>query len=420
MTADQIEAWVLFTEAGACLLDSVTGMHSIGPADMTRLRTLAPAPAVSAAIRIARARAKAALKFERGTLMWAEPIAVEQATSEPVARHKAVRFTSALVVDLCAGIGGDTLALAARSDVMAVDLDPGMCRRLQFNAVVYDVSQRVLPIQARAESFAIPSGAWVHLDPDRRSSRKQRASRLADYAPGPEFWKATQRQAEGGAIKLSPASDFAEIFAGPQYEIELVSLRGECKEATVWFGEAVSCLRRATRLPENVTWTDRDAPTTEHARVSELSSLIYDPDPALLRAGLLDGFALAHQLARVSHGVDYLTGDQLISTPFLTAFGIQDVGPLDLKRLRRMIARYDIGQLEIKVRGVRITPERLRAELNPRGSRGATLLVVGGIGPVQVVLAHRTSTGGSTTSSTVASAGCDVASGGAPSPLPAG
>jgi hypothetical protein len=295
-----------------------------------------------------------------------------------------------------------------------------MCRRLQFNAAVYNVSHRVLPIRARAETFSIPRGAWLHLDPDRRSSRSRRATRLADYAPGPEVWKTLERQAEGGAIKLGPASDFAEHFGGEQYEIELVSLRGECKEATVWFGEPVSCRRRATRLPENVTWTDRDATTTGRAAVSPLSSLIYDPDPALLRAGLLDGFALEHRLARAGHGVDYLTGHEVVSTPFLTAFEVRDAAPLDLKRLRRMIAKHDIGTLEIKVRGVRITPEYLRRELSPRGSRQATLFIYGGVGPTQVVLAHRTSTGGSTASSTADAEGGGAASGAAPSPLPPG
>ncbi len=66
------------------------------------------------------------------------------------------------------------------------------------------------------------------------------------------------KNAPGGAIKLSPASDFAEHFGGPGIEVELVSLNGECKEATVWFGAAATCRRRATKLPENVTWTDRD------------------------------------------------------------------------------------------------------------------------------------------------------------------
>jgi len=414
------EAWVLTTEAGGRLLAEVAKVRSIRPSDLERFRKLAAPAAVAAAIRLSRAREKAKVKFERGEQMWVEPTAVEQATSEPVARHKAARFTCPLVVDLCAGIGGDTLALAARSDVLAVDLDPGMCRRIQYNAAIYGVSGRVLPVRARAETFAIPSHAWLHLDPDRRKVSRGRARSLDDYAPGPGFWQSAARRITAGAIKLGPASDFAKHFPGREYEVELISLRGECKEATLWFGELVSCRRRATRLPENVTWTDRDGPTTRWAPVSPLSTLIYDPDPALLRAGLLDGFAQAHQLRRVGETADYLTAGHLVSSPFLTAFEIQEVFPLDLKQLRRMIAKNEIGTLEIKVRGVDITPETLRPRLGLGGARAATLFLIGGTGPARAVLAQRASTGGSTTSSTAAGTpgARDSTSGAGPFPAP--
>ena len=353
--------------------------------------------------------------------MWVEPTAVEQATSELVARHKAKRFACSLVVDLCAGIGGDALALAAHSDVLAIDIDQGMCRRLHYNASVYNLADRLLPVRARAEAFAIPAGAWLHLDPDRRASGRNRARSLADYAPGPSFWKSAIKQVAAGAIKLGPASDFARYFPGPEHEIELISLDGECKEATVWFGGLGSCRRRATLLPENVTWTDRDGPTGRLASIAALSTLIFDPDPSLVRADLLDGFALANQLARVANGVDYLTGTQKISTPFLTTFEVLDVYPLDLKRLRRLIAKNEIGVLEIKVRGVDIAPETLRRQLGLEGPRSASLLLIGGSGPVRAVLAHRASTGGSTTSSTAATVGeCDSTSAVVPLPSPSG
>jgi hypothetical protein len=197
-----------------------------------------------------------------------------------------------------------------------------------------------------------------------------------------------------GAIKLSPASDFSTHFANSKVEIELISLRGECKEATVWFGKLVTCRRRATRLPENVTWTDQENPAHRLVSVSPPGALIYDPDPSLIRAGLLDGFAFEHKLNRLAEGVDYLTSDHLVASPFLTAFEIQDIRSLDLKSLKRLISKLDIGTLEIKVRGAQVTPEALRAKLKPRGTQAATLLLVGGRGTARAILAQRVSTGG--------------------------
>ena len=171
-----------------------------------------------------------------------------------------------------------------------------MCRRIQYNADVHGVSERVLSIRARAEQFAIPAGAWVHLDPDRRASASRRASRLVDYCPGPDFWNSVIARVPAGAIKLSPAADFSTHFASSNVEIELISLRGECKEATVWFGELVSCRRRATRLPENVTWTDHENPTQSPGAGRPARFVHLRSRPVAVRAGLLDGFACEHKL----------------------------------------------------------------------------------------------------------------------------
>ena len=114
----------------------------------------------------------------------------------------------------------------------------------------------------------------------------------------------------------------------------------------------------------------------------------------MIRAGLLDGFARFHRLSRVAEGVDYLTGAEPVDTSFLSAFVVREVSSLDLRHLRRMIQRHRVGTLEIKVRGVNITPEALRARLKPRGDEPATLLIIGGPGPARAVLARRASIAG--------------------------
>lgn len=392
----EAEAWVLNTDQGLRLLAEVSEISSPRPADIDRWRRLAAPEKVAAAIRLASCRARAKTKFTRADSLWLDPVGLEQATSEVVARHKARRFEAgSLVVDLCAGIGGDAVALADRGPVLAVDLDHGMCRRLAWNAAAYEVGDRVLPCQCRAEDVAIRKGAWVHIDPDRRARNQVRARSLIDYTPGLAFLRQLAREGRAGAIKLSPASDFARHFAGPGFEIELISLQRECKEATVWFGAPVSCRRRATVLPENATWTDRDGGVQEanRAPVGPISEFLYDPDPALLRSGLLDSFALAHGLYRIAADVEYLTGANLLISPFLVAFEVEGVHRLDLKRLRRLVARQDLGPLEIKVRGLDVVPETLRLQLRPRGAHPATLILAGGAGPARAILARRQGTG---------------------------
>ena len=101
----EAEARLLTTDAGLAFLGEVSAVGEPGPADIARWRKSAEAPTVSAALRLAGCRRKGLVKFSRAAAMWLEPVALEQATSETVARHKARRFErAALAIDLCAGL----------------------------------------------------------------------------------------------------------------------------------------------------------------------------------------------------------------------------------------------------------------------------------------------------------------------------
>lgn len=388
------EARVLTTDLGLALLAEVAAVPRPGPADIARWRKKAAPDLVAAALRIADGRRKARGKFTRAEFLWPESVAVEQATAEPVARHKALRFAKhpdSPAVDLCCGIGGDALALAATNPVIAVDLDAGMTRRAAWNARVYEVADRVQCVRSQAERFPIPPEALVHIDPDRRTGPKGRAREIQDYAPPLAFLRSMIASTRGGAIKLGPASDFATLGAG--HEVELVSLGGECKEATVWFGDLATpgVRMRATHLPSGTIRTDRDDPPFPPHRTAPLDAHVFDPDPALVRAGLLDGLAATLGLARVAAGLDLLTGPNLVDSPWLAAFAVVDVFPLDLKTLRREVATRGLGPLEIKTKGVELLPEAFRRQLHPPGPNSATFILIGGRDiPSRAILARRT------------------------------
>jgi hypothetical protein len=388
-----IEYEVLASEAGRALLADVASVARPGPSDLARWRKSDSAEWVSAALRILEGRRKGRSKFARADRMWFDPVGVEQATAEAVARHKARRFEAGgLVVDLCSGIGGDSLALAASNEVIAVDLDAGMGRRTLWNAGVYEVSDRVMAVQGRAESFAIPVRARVHVDPDRRAIGPKRARSLVDYTPGLDFLQRLPTLSRGGALKLGPSSDFEAHFGGSGHEIEVVSLGAECKETTLWFGDLAgeTVRRRATSLPSGATWTDRDGPSGETHATRPLDHWVFDPDPSLVRSGLLDGFARANGLARIVAGVDLLTGPSRVDSTFLAAFEVVETGPLDLKWLRREVTKRALGPLEIKTRGLDQTPEVYRARLRPPGPNPATLILIAEHdGPALAILARR-------------------------------
>lgn len=392
------EYQVLTDPEAESLLAEVASIANPRPVDVSRWRRQFPPEQVAAAMRLSQARRKADSKFALASKMWLDPLGAEQATAEAVAHHKASRFPApAMVVDLCSGIGGDALALGGKvSAVLAVDLDQGMARRLSWNARVHGRAAQILPVRGRAEQFPIPAGALIHIDPDRRAHGGQpRARNLEGYVPGAEFLASLARTALGGGIKLGPASDFEKLAAQiAGVETEVVSLRAECKEVTLWFGVMASggC-RRATTLPSGASWV---GPDTQEGPLftqgAEIRRWLLEPDPALLRSGLLAHFGASHGLDRLDSPWDWLTADERFDSPFLTAFEVEEVMPLDRKRIKRVLASRAVRVAEIKTRalGPEWRPEALRKQFAAiEGTESRSLILFGGPSTGRAILARR-------------------------------
>ena len=349
-----------------------------------RLRREFSEPLVRAALTLRDLRKKARKKFTRAEQMWFTTSGLEQATAEPIARHKMRRFEGP-VWDFCCGIGGDTLALAERCEVRAVDRDPAMCLRAEWNAEVYGVRERVQTMCCDVSSARDCDGL-LHIDPDRRPGGRQRVLRIEDCSPGLDLLRQLTREFRGGAIKLSPASNFGGKFPGT--ELELISLRFECKEATVWFGELAGCESfRATSLPSGETIAGD--PLSASADVCPPNQFIFDPDPAIVRSGLLELLAVQLQLSRLDSVEEYLTGESLLRSPWLQSFRLLDVVPNNDREVRQACRTHGFGSVEIKCRHLTIDVERTRRKLPLDGSSAGVLIFARVQGQAQVLVCRR-------------------------------
>lgn len=361
-----------------------------------RLRDEFPADLVRAALtlRDLRKRAADSGRFTRGSQMWFDAKGLEQASAEAVANHKAARFAALrdetasepLVADFCCGIGADSIALArAGCRVHAVDLAPTCCQFVEWNAEAYGVADRisvtcadVLQVETQAE--------FLHIDPDRRPAGRKRVLRVEDCLPGLADLLRLMEQFRGGAIKLSPASNFGGKFPG--CEIELVSLDGECREATVWFGELAGTeTSRATVLPSRATIAAD--PLSAWTNVGELGEWLYDPDPAVVRSGMVDVVAEQLGLRRLDDTEEYLTGDTLVESPFVRPFRVLESVPNNQKELRRVVRRCEFGQVEIKCRHIPIEAEAVRRKLPLEGSEPGVVVFARQAGKATAIICQR-------------------------------
>jgi hypothetical protein len=343
-------------------------------------------------------RRRAKQKFSAADRMYFTGRALEQATDEVTAAYKGLRFARAeQAIDLCCGLGGDLLAMAEQCPVIGVDRDEAMVVLAEANARVAlaEVASHVAFQTRNVDEVDVRQYAAWHIDPDRRSTGR-RTTRVELYEPSVEIIDRLLVQNPNAAIKLAPASEVPETWqrAG---ELEWISRHRECRQQVAWFGNLAGRpgQRRATVLgnaPTPLRTLVAVPLETEPPASNRAGRFVMEPDAAVLAAGLAPNLAAEHGLARITAGIGYWTGDALPTDAALSCFEVEEVLPLDVKRLRALLRERNVGRLEIKKRGVEVSPERLRQELQLAGDEARTLIVMRLDRRVTAILAQRIDT----------------------------
>lgn len=327
-----LDAAAAFDGAGGDDLRAAEALRRRRP-DLPGLRRAAALELTSEGARLA---AKLGLSGER---LLAVRGAVEQATSGRVAAwHASLVPAGARVVEIGCGCGGDSIALGGvAKNLIATDVDPVRAACTHQNLAAFGYSHcRAVP----GDGLAVARGEGadadvVFADPDRRAAGVRsldpeewapKLSELAALAAGAgtrgrrdDPPHATIRRRV--LVKTAPSLD---PDAAPQFHATFVSSGGECVECLldgpVAPGDAQRV--RAVLLPRDgpaveLTGSRGDAPVARAGGDAAADASIYVPDPAAIRARLLDELCRLHGLELVAPGIAWLAGPRGARTPWL-------------------------------------------------------------------------------------------------------
>lgn len=372
MTLDDL-AFLLSADGQRWLAD--VGQMDITPQThlqiATWLRQKLPPTQAQAVLETIVLRQHAAAKFSRASQMFFVRAALEQASAEVVAQHRAQRFAalgSQHIADLGCGIGGDALALAAQAEVTGVEWDPVRLAIAQENVRVYGHGRRFHPLQADLHSLSpLAQMDALFFDPARRDEHGRRFFSLAQYQPPLSLVDQWRVVVPETAVKISPGVDYAEL--PKDAEVEFISLDGEMKEAVLWYGRLQSGVaRRATLLPAGHTLTTADLPA-EAVPSTAPQAFLYEPDGAVIRAHLVQALAARLGANQIDESIAYLTAETAVSTPFARCFAVADAFPFQLKQLRHYLRERRVGSVTIKKRGSPLEPDQLLRQLRLSGHK---------------------------------------------------
>jgi SAM-dependent methyltransferase len=356
--------------------------------DFKMLAKRFPRELARAALTVAILRIEAEDKFPQTEKLYFTREALEQATPWEVASYRAQRYQGVdRIFDLGCSVGGDALALAQSAPVVGVDLDEvrlAMARE-NLRAVRRPGAFLQADITALPFTFTRMSGRnAIFFDPARRENY-QRIHSVFDYLPPLTLVESWLPDVPEIAVKVSPGVNLDEL-TGFDCEVEFISLNGNLKEACLWFGGFKTAERRATLLVNGATHTLTAAEQPE-LPISEPRAYLYEPDPAILRAGLVQAVGGVLDAAQLDPEIAYLTSDTFTDSPWTRVWPVEDWMPFQLKNLRAILRERNVGSVTVKKRGSPIVPEELIQQLRLEGDESRTLFLTMQAGNPIVVIA---------------------------------
>jgi len=374
MTFSLADIEYLSSDPGRRLLESHT--HSdVSEANtlalLTQLRkTLSPAQA-AAVLSTLRLRKKARLKFPyQAQRMLFTKESLQQASHPRIRQYRAGLLGSDKLVDMCCGIGSDSMAYAQSGrQVLGLDKDPVRVAIARHNAAALGVTVEFALADVRA---SMPSGYdAAFYDPSRRDAGGRRIRDVECYVPPLSLirrWPAKEL-----VVKLSPAVALAQVqrYGG---QVEFISVDGDLSEAVLW-RHRQSAPPLATRLDASGIH-HLSADLDEHVEISEPRAWLFEPDPALLRAKLVRQLAAILDASLLDGKIAYLTLDEIVHTPWGRYWQVLDWMPFNLKKLRRYLVDRGVSQVTVKKRGFPMLPEELIARLRLKQGGESRVLVL--------------------------------------------
>jgi hypothetical protein len=390
--------------------------HGAGLALAERLRREYPASLVAVAMAQQELRVAAAAKFSRAADMLFTRAGYEQASSEAIATYRAARLGNARrLADLCCGIGGDLIALAASSGVLAVDRDETHARLARHNAAVYGRAEHVTTAVADVRDVSLAGINAVFIDPARRSGAGPARRFRAGLSEPPLDWCAAIT-AEVPAVCVKAAPGLPEDLIPSGWEAEFIAEGRDLKEAVLWSpalatapppgprgssarprgsgagprgaqgssagsGQNRAGPRRATVLaaapaacaPRPATLTGRAG---DPVPLREPGEYLLDPNPAVTRAGLVED--LARELggaAKIDPQIAFLTLDRPVTTAFARTLRVLESAPWNEKQFAKRLRDLGIGAVDIRRRGLAGDVDQIRRRFKLAGKDRATVVI---------------------------------------------
>lgn len=295
----------------------------------------------------------------------------EQSSSEITAKFKHGLISGGKIIDLTGGMGIDAFYLAENfKEYHYCDIDNLTCKIFGYNLGIIGNSGNIEIHNAdsieKLKEFPGKYFDWIYVDPDRRAGGKRSVDLnycSPDLPGNVDLFRAKSKKM---MVKLSPAFDLTEakrLFADLSQYI-VVSVENECKEVLLIIDyehpENDILITAAVLNGDEVKLIKSYQKEIPGRNVSAVMKYFFEPDPAIIKAGLTQSLAGQLKLSFVNNEVDFLTGETLQEDFSGRSFIIKTVLEFKPETVKKYLKENGIIKANIAKRAFPITVDEFR------------------------------------------------------------
>ena len=321
-------------------------------------------------------------------ILYPKKVSMEQCSSSQTADYKASLVKGESFADFSGGFGVDTAAFAKKfTKGWYVEPQEELCELFQQNCktlVINNVNILNGPMEEHLGDIGRVD--LIYLDPSRRDTHGRRVVSLADCTPNLLEWKSDLlSRCNTLMVKMSPMIDIFQTLRDlPEtYAVHVVAVEGDCKEVLFLLTRRDAPWHDSTTDPTiiavdinkikalSVETTLETERTTPPCIATEVGSNLYEPNAAVMKAGIFNALSQQYQVAKLAKSTNLFTANDLREDFPGRVFRIEAVHEFHPRKTGKELSH--LANASIAVRNFPMTAEELRKVLKIRDGNAGYL-----------------------------------------------
>lgn len=335
----------------------------------------------------ARKKIKAKLPewYENPSILFPPTLSLEQCSSEATARFKKQLIAGELLIDITGGMGIDTSYLSANfARTFYFEQQEELSTLAEYNFGVLGLNHiRCFHGDAIRSLESNPVRAdWIYADPARRDEMQGKVFHLSDCTPDLQAHLPLLFSiAPDILIKTSPVLDIdltLKTLPGIA-AVYVVGFDHECKEVLYHLNKHTennpeeipvhTVVLNKTGQAEHTFTFDRKTEKDAQPHFSDPESYLYEPHPAILKAGALKSIAEPYGLKKISVNSHLYTSDTLVADFPGRVFRISAIVKPDAKAIHPFLDKDLKANLTIRNFPSSVSDLRKKLRLKEGGNK---------------------------------------------------